>query len=78
MPPSLQGLDSISLLPVSRQGALPSSSSPSRFAYKVPHESIQVVSAFSSTLGKAYWVPVDHLGGPVYEFLYALSIINSF
>lgn len=47
-------------------------------AIKIDQSQIQVLSVFSEKLGYAYFVPVDHLGGPIYEFLYALNIFNSF
>ncbi len=47
-------------------------------AIKIDQSQIQVLSIFSEKLGYAYFVPVDHLGGPIYEFLYALNIFNSF
>ncbi len=50
----------------------------SGYAIKIDQSQILVLSAFSEKLGYAYFVPVDHLGGQIYEFLYALNIFNSF
>jgi len=36
------------------------------------------VSPYSGITGEAQWVPIDHLNGPAYEFLYALNIFNQF
>lgn len=47
-----------------------------RTAIKVPHQQLQVLSPFSSLLGRASFVPADHLHAPIYEFLYALHICN--
>lgn len=44
---------------------------------KIDHSRLQTVSAFSGALGDgAQWVPIDHLQGLIYEFLYVLDIFN--
>jgi hypothetical protein len=47
-------------------------------AYRVDHSQLLVVSPYSSVLGSAQWVPIDHLNGPPYEYLYALNIFNQY
>ena len=47
--------------------------------YLIPADQIQVVSLVSYDVGKTpRYVDVDHLQGPVYEFLYALNTFNQF
>lgn len=46
-------------------------------AIKIDVNNLMVLSPFSPP-GVAYFVPVDHLHGLVYEYLYALNIFNSF
>ncbi len=47
-------------------------------AIKIDQNQLQVVSPFSDAVGYAFFVPTDHLHGPIYEFLYALNIFNGF
>jgi len=47
-------------------------------ALKIDHTQLQVLSALSPSLRKAVFVPVDHMHGLVYEYLYALHIFNGF
>ena len=47
-----------------------------RAAYRVNVDDLKVVSPFS--VGVPMWVPVDHLHGLIYEFLYVLNTFNSF
>lgn len=50
-----------------------------RYAYLLPENRLQVVSAFSYLTGKTpVYVDVDHLQALVYEFLYALNIFNQY
>lgn len=49
-----------------------------RNAVEVNHERLRTTSAFSGEVGKPVWEPIDHLGGPIFEFLYALHIFNQF
>lgn len=49
-----------------------------RNAIKIDHTQLVVVSPYSGITGEAQWVPIDHLNGPAYEFLYALNIFNQF
>jgi hypothetical protein len=44
----------------------------------VNHEKLLVTSAFSGIAGEPIWIPIDHLGAPAFEFLYALHIFNQF
>lgn len=43
---------------------------------KVDHTQLQATSPFSSIVGRPFWIPIDHLQAPVFEFLYALNIFN--
>ena len=47
-------------------------------AIKIDHTQLKYVSPFSETVGYAYWAPIDHLQGPVYELLYALNTFNQY
>jgi len=47
-------------------------------AIKLNENDFMVVSAASKQLGWPLWVPVDHMQGPVYEFIYALNIFNTY
>jgi hypothetical protein len=49
-----------------------------RNAIVVNHEKLLVTSAFSGIAGEPIWIPIDHLGAPAFEFLYALHIFNQF
>jgi hypothetical protein len=53
-----------------------------KYALKINQNELQVVSPFSFIPGvndgRPLYVPVDHMHGPVYEFLYALHIYNEF
>jgi hypothetical protein len=78
---SIVSLDKDSVVTPNNYDALVSSyPTKIRDAYKIPSESIKVVSPLSY-LGedkKPDYVPVDHLQGLVYEFLYALNTFNQF
>ncbi|MFA5504433.1 MAG: hypothetical protein WC423_03345 [Vulcanimicrobiota bacterium] len=47
-----------------------------RSTIKIDHNKILTVSVFSELLGWPYWIPIDHLQAPVYQFLYTLQIFN--
>jgi hypothetical protein len=47
-----------------------------RKTIKIDQTQLLSVSAFSNVLGRPYWIPIDHLQGPVFEFLYTLNIFN--
>jgi hypothetical protein len=47
-------------------------------AIKIDHRQLLVVSPYSSVIGTAQWVAIDHLNGPAYQYLYALHIFNQF
>lgn len=55
-----------------------SASFPNKFreTIKIDQTQLLSVSSFSKVLGRPYWVPIDHLQGPVFEFLYTLNIFN--
>lgn len=53
-------------------------------AIKIDENDLMVVSPFSDfippigSMPKAYFVPVDHLQAPIFEYIYALNIFNGF
>jgi hypothetical protein len=49
-----------------------------RNAIVVKHDRLLATSPFSALAGEPVWQPIDHLGGPPFEFLYALHIFNQF
>ena len=55
-----------------------SSQFPAKFrkTIKIDQTQLLSVSAFSDVLGRPYWIPIDHLQGPVFEFLYTLHIFD--
>ena len=47
-------------------------------AIKVDQNQLFVLAGVSDEIGRAIWIPPDHLHGPIYEYLYALHIFNGF
>jgi hypothetical protein len=47
-------------------------------AIKLDENDFMVVSGVSGQLGRAVWVPTDHMHGLIYEFVYALHIFNTY
>ncbi len=47
-------------------------------AIKIDQHNLNVLSPFSQVVSTPYWIPPDHQNVPVYGFLYALNIFDSF
>lgn len=49
-----------------------------RYAIVVDHQKLQATSPFSSVVSVPVWLPIDHLGAPTFQMLYALHIFNQY